>query len=473
MRRLLNFIVIMMTVLSLSNYKKNNNDVVNVTNKRQLFFDTTLINEEQTTATLGLNKPVREGVVATFDDYWQGNCCDYFNVFEDVDDNGVKFYRMYYIGRWIYSDVYEDVLRVCYAYSYDAINWIFPELHLRTVNGNDNNNVILSEEDQAFDNFFVFKDSNPNCNPNERYKALAEFFVLGQYTELRSWVSKDGINWSLKGTVLNATQGTFDSLNTCYYDFELQKYVMYSRNMIDGYRSIQYATSDDFTNWTNPIPLVYADGKMMHMYTNNISKYYRANDYYIGLPTRYHSPTEDNSQNRVTDNMLMYSRDGLTFNRYDETYILNRPQDDLNWTYGDSYFASGMLETIDENGNKVLNFYTPENRFSTFGSNLSRYSLRADGFISYEANHRLAKVVTKPIKFDKTNFYLNYLTNVGGFINVKFLNSQGEKLLDKTISGNSTDELIFDEQEIELIANKEIVIEFELYDAKLFSYYFG
>lgn len=450
-----------------------------VSGRRQLFLDTQLIDEEKTTAEAVLNSPVRGEEVILFNDPWQGNCCDYFTVFEDTDEKGVKFYRLYYIGRWIYSDVYPDVLRICYAYSYDGYNWEFPKLGLREVDGSKDNNVLLDDTDQLFDNFFVFKDTNPDCNPDERYKALGEYYAyLGGPVELRAWTSPDGIHWTCKGTVLPNGTGTFDSLNTCYYDAELNKYVMYSRNMYyttDGlpYRSIQRSESKDFYNWSTPVYLTYADGQYMQMYTNNISRYYRAPEYYVGYPTRYTSPDESpTGADRVTDSIFMFSRDGYSFDRTSETWILNRPEDDINWTYGDSYFAAGIVQTKDAFGNDVMSFYTNEDRFSETGTKFVKYDLRLDGFMSYNALGKSAQVLTKPIKFSEGSLSLNYRAGVSGKVVVSLEDKNGNTLLESTLTGDFTDKVVFDETQLEPFRNKGLVLKIQLHDAQVYSYIF-
>lgn len=455
-------------------------NAADVSGQRQLFLDTELVDENKTTADAVLNSPVRTEEVILFDDPWQGNCCDYFTTFEDVDENGNKFYRMYYIGRWIYSDIYPDILRICYAYSYDGYDWIFPELGLREINGSKNNNILLDHTDQQFDNFFVFKDTNPDCNPQERYKALAENYILGAMTELRAWVSPDGINWTCKGTVMPSGTGTFDSLNTCSYDEKLGKYVMYSRNQINNengvmYRAIQRSESDDFYNWTTPVALTYNDGKDMQMYTNNISRYYRAPQYYIGYPTRYTSPDEISSdKNRVTDSIFMYSRDGFNFERKAETWILNRPNDGINWTYGDSYFSAGILQTKDAYGNDVMSFYTNEDRFSDTGTKMVKYDMRLDGFVSYNALGKTSEVYTKPLMFQGGALSLNYQTGVGGRVVVSLEDKNGKTILKSDVlTGDFTDRVIFDESQLEKVKGKGVVLKIQLYDAKVYSYMFG
>lgn len=450
-----------------------------ISGSRQLFLDTLLINEEKTTAQATLNSPVRSEEVILFNDPWQGNCCDYFTVFEDIDKNGVKFFRLYYIGRWIYSEEYPDVLRICYAYSYDGYNWEFPNLGLREVNGNKNNNVILDDTDQLFDNFFVFKDSNPECDPSEKYKALGEYYeYLGGPVDLRAWVSPDGINWTCKGTVMAPGMGTFDSLNTCYYDDAINKYVLYSRNMFYdaqgiSYRAIQRSESDDFYTWSAPKFISYADGENMQMYTNNISRYYRAPQYYIGHPTRYTSPDEISpGADRVTDSIFIFSRDGLAFERTSETWILNRPKDDINWTYGDSYFAAGILQTKDAFGNDVMSFYTNEDRFSETGTKFVKYDMRLDGFVSYDALGCNADVVTKPVKFSAGSLYLNYRTGIGGEIVVSLEDKNGATLLKTTLTGDFTDKLVFNDEQLAPFKDKGIVLKIQLRDAQVYSYMF-
>lgn len=58
----------------------------------------------------------------------------------------------------------------------DIFNWTKLSLHICKVNGSDGNNIISDlstvHHGQSIDNFMVFKDTNPNCGDDKRYKAI-------------------------------------------------------------------------------------------------------------------------------------------------------------------------------------------------------------------------------------------------------------------------------------------------------------
>jgi len=58
----------------------------------------------------------------------------------------------------------------CYAESKDGIRWTRPELGFVEFNGSKNNNIM--RDGVGTHNFTPFKDTNPDCAPDARYKAF-------------------------------------------------------------------------------------------------------------------------------------------------------------------------------------------------------------------------------------------------------------------------------------------------------------
>ena len=100
----------------------------------------------------------------------------------------------------------------CYAESEDGIHWNKPELWLCDFEGSGRNNIVWMGP--ASHNFTPFKDSDPDCKAQARYKALG---VDG--SGLLPFQSPDGIHWSLiqdepspsgttsEGRIWNFTEG--------------------------------------------------------------------------------------------------------------------------------------------------------------------------------------------------------------------------------------------------------------------------
>ena len=136
--------------------------------RRELFVDKHLVDVVKGDVELRLNKPVAHEVVMIHDKPWEGNTCGYHTIFKDG-----HLYRMYYRG-WGHDDKTQRQLHpavVCYAESRDGIHWSRPSLGLVVFNGSKDNNIIL--EGLGSHNFTPFKDTNPDCPPQARYKAVA------------------------------------------------------------------------------------------------------------------------------------------------------------------------------------------------------------------------------------------------------------------------------------------------------------
>ena len=233
-----------------------------------------------------LHAPTRHEVAIKYDQLWEGNASGYATVFQDGD-----IYRMYYRGhRYLVDDkplrqAQSEV--VCYAESRDGIKWVKPSLELFEWNGSKANNIIWLGGPETH-NFAPFIDTNPDCRPDERYKAIG-----GTVTSkgLLTFKSADGVHWSKKSDGPVVTKGAFDSHNTCFWDAERERYAMYVRYFsageFKGLRSIGMSYSTDFTEWSDPVGLIYPGSPPQQMYTNQIAPYYRAPHILMGFPTRY------------------------------------------------------------------------------------------------------------------------------------------------------------------------------------------
>ena len=58
----------------------------------------------------------------------------------------------------------------CYAESRDGFHWVKPELGLFEFEGSKKNNIVYSVP--RLDNFTPFKDTNPDCPPDERTRPV-------------------------------------------------------------------------------------------------------------------------------------------------------------------------------------------------------------------------------------------------------------------------------------------------------------
>ena len=175
--------------------------VIGIGSRRELFVDDCLIERLDGGAKLLLHRPVPREVSLVHDKPWEGNTCAYFTIFQDG-----AIYRMYYRGQ-IYSvqsgkREYRDV--ACYAESKDGILWTRPELGLFEFEGSKQNNIVWDNGDRV-DTWAPFKDTNPGCTPQAKYKAL-----LHWPSGLTGYQSADAIHWSPITTNAIITEGDFD-----------------------------------------------------------------------------------------------------------------------------------------------------------------------------------------------------------------------------------------------------------------------
>jgi len=267
-------------------------DPIDIGSRRELFVDQALIERLDGRAELRLHHPTPREVAITFEKPWEGNASGYPTVFQDGD-----VYRMYYRGHRYIID--PPPLRqaqsevVCYAESRDGIHWVKPNLGLfdwpATMNntGTKESNICWRGGYETH-NFAPFKDTNPACPPDQRYKAVGGTTAS---KGLLTFKSADGIHWSKLSDGPVVTKGAFDSHNTVFWDPDRQRYAMYMRYFSEGefkgLRSIGMSHSTDFTTWSEPVGLTYPNSPPQQMYTNQIAPYYRAPHLLLGFPTRF------------------------------------------------------------------------------------------------------------------------------------------------------------------------------------------
>ncbi|MCB1093697.1 MAG: hypothetical protein KDL87_19310, partial [Verrucomicrobiae bacterium] len=211
---------------------------VDIGSRLELMVDDSLIESQSENARFELHHPTPREIVFTYDKPWEGSGCGYQSIFKDGDK-----YRMYYKA-W-HLDVQEKKLGpnnsnfTCYAESDDGIHWRKPDLGLHEFQGSKSNNLILTG--RGTHNFTAFKDSNPACPPEARYKALGGTGGVGK--GLLYFRSADGIHWEMAQDAPVITEGAFDSQNLAFWDSHRGEYRAYWRIFSTGVRAIRTATS--------------------------------------------------------------------------------------------------------------------------------------------------------------------------------------------------------------------------------------
>jgi hypothetical protein len=171
------------------------------------------------------------------------------------------------------------------------------------------------------------------------------------------------------------------------------------------------------------------------------------------------------------------------FQRWNEGFLRPGIEREGTWHYGHQYIAWHVVETRSaiEGAPNELSLYASESYWTGNSSEVRRYTLRLDGFVSVSAPFAGGELVTKPLTFSGSKLTLNFSTSAAGSIRVELQNSDG-----KPISGFSfadCQEVFGDELErtvtwkgegdLGSLAGQPVCIRFALRDADLYSFKFG
>lgn len=448
------------------------------------FWDYYLVDKQKTTARLSVNSPKKEEVVFRHKNPL-GREIFYPVVFRDGD-----IYRMYYGTGFRYKDpetgkFYERKLLTCYAESRDGLQWDFPALDVY-----EGTNCVLRHPDESRVGFDVFKDTNPACDPAERYKGITRVRDGGKSFAtsgaLVSYVSPDGIHFKRKGDVLREP-GKFDSLNTVFWDQIDGEYKVYYRDYQNGLRAIFLITSKDFVHWEKQGAIRFDDEEPTQLYTNNIMRYPDAPQIFIGLPVRYtersgewipsfdHLPDPDSRKWRLsmqtrfayalTDALFMTSRDGVHWHKFNEAIADGGIESPRTWKYGDCYFSHGFLM-----GEDTVSCYAVDSAWDSETVDMVRYSFRKDGFASFKSGWEESVICTKPFSFEGARFFLNFRTSAAGAIHIQLTDEAGNENHSCEIFGNSVCREIAFEKPLSQFSDRSVTMKITLKDAEVFSF---
>ncbi len=482
---------------------------VDIGSRLELFIDGYLIENLTGKASLRLHHPVPQEIVISHDAPWEGNGSGYHSIFRDGD-----LYKMYYKA-WqieVASKAPTHSIYCCYAESDDGIHWRKPDLGLYEFQGSKANNIVfirgwMDGANADGGHPAVFKDDNPHAEPDALYKA-----ILRSQGErgLIAFKSPDGIHWKAMRTDPVITDGAFDSQNLAFWDGVNGVYRAYWRYFDEetdsarnrGVRAIRTATSKDFIHWSDPSDLQYVDSPREHLYTNQIKPYYRAPHLFIGFPTRYidrgwsesmkalperahriwRSGISERYGTALTEGLLMASRDGVLFNRWNEAFLRPGIERKGTWNYGQQYIGWSVVETSSalEGAPNELSLYAVENYWTGTSCDLRRYTLRIDGFVSVTAPMSGGELVTKPLIFKGKELVLNFSSSAAGEIRVQMEDIHGRPFPGYAFSdcppvfGDTLERIVKWENGSDLssLEGRTIRLRFLLKDADLYSFQF-
>ena len=479
--------------------------IVEIGNRRELFIDDCLIDRLEGGAAQRLHSPVRREAAIVTGEPWEGCCCAFATVAPCE-----RGHRLYYRGWQISLDDFDGTTTsrpptMCVAESSDGIHWERLPVNSFEYDGKRENNIIwmgVGEDHLGMHGFAPFLDTNPDCPPDQRWKAVGggwRYVHNGIYL----MVSPDGIQWSLASGEPFLAGYSLDSLNTVHWISEEKCYRIFLRHYTEGVykgiRNIMTATSTDFKNWSTPVELDFGDTPAEHLYDNNLVRYHRAPHIWLGFPTRYMDrpwgptlealPETEHRLHRktamgrfgtvLTEPLLMCSRDGRVFQRWQEAFLRPGLRSQDSWTYGDNYLAWGMIETDSDlpGGGKELSMYVTEHYGRGQSSTLRRCTLRIDGFVSIHAPMKGGELVTRPLAFTGERLSLNISTSAGGGARVEIQEADGRPIAGYTES--DCEEILGDTLDytvrwkggtgVGALADRPVRLRFILRDADLYS----
>ena len=495
--------------------------MINISNRRECFFDNFLINEEKTTAEKRLHKPVRRNVILELDRPWEG---DYNTFFCPIFAEGI--WRMYYTSTLSSTEKY-----VSYAESKDGQVWIRPSLGIVDFRGSKDNNIILNLEMLAkfeftgFDNFSVFYDENPACPADDKYKMVAWW---QGHASLIALFSADGIHFTKSRFITD--DGEFDSQNRAFWSKEHNKYFCYFRgehepgeeiSIIDRsftdktanalfdpekfllrepgdgtfsfMRDVRVIESDDFVNWSLQKRINY-NGADFQMYNNVIFPYPRAPHIFIGFTLRYVERKawtknydelcgKESRLERIkrmarlglaiSDGVFMSSRNGYDFTKYDEALLPPPAENPDAFVYGDGTASPALIEIPSEipgADNEYMLILRESFRPANGFNKLVKYTTRLDGFVSRHAGGEEKLLVTKEFTYDGEALYANIATSARGYAYFT-LKCGDEEYVSYETFGNKVDKRIhfLDDKAVKKLSGNPVILEVKMYDTDLYS----
>jgi hypothetical protein len=455
-------------------------------NRRELFVDPYLVERLAGGARLTLHPPKREEVVFQVQGPLENACSGVYNVL--VQDQGR--YLLYYRGHYPLGDAGGDESgrqTANVAISEDGRHFTRPELGLYDLGDGGRNNVVWQGV-QAH-NLVAFRDTNPACAPDQRFKAVGGCGSGNLY----ALASPDGLRWRLLQDSPLAIPGAFDSANVPFWDSALGRYRLFSRFFEEGRgRAIQSCVSDDFLHWSQPLPHRYdAGAPVEQFYTNATVPVPGAEHILLSFPMRYvaerttpvadisamHYPgTGQPGMAGMTDAVMMSSRDGVHWHRPFPEAWLRPGLDERNWTHRNTCPAIGILPLRETEWSMYVSehYGWPDNR-------LRRLSLRPWGFASVNAGHAGGSLLTRPLLFNGRELRINFSTSAVGSVAIELQHADGRPVPGRALGdmpplyGDGLDAPVAwaTGSDLAPLAGRPVRLRIELKDADLFALRFA
>jgi hypothetical protein len=442
--------------------------------EKQLFLDDAFIDKMEGVK-LTVNRPQATGEnCVPVDKPWEAR---HINCFGEsvIEIDGVC--RLYYTA---WDNQGRGLL--CVATSQDGITWEKPALDVVPFGDIAKTNIVYPDAScPKLEGYFfgtcVFRDTNPRCPPEQRYKLING--------DSSTWVfaSPDGLHF--KPMFDKPSFRPADTNNVCFFDERIGRYVAYMRSF-RGLRVVGRCEFDDLANFGQDRIVFASDAedreqldrtRFDHVapYNSSALKYPYAANAYVMFPSMFYHFPEPPVGKVPNDGIAIIhfgaSRDGIHWTRPDRTpYLALREGENGH------YMASGMIRRGDQ-----LYLYYGVNH-NTHGmplnplDHISRAVLRLDGFVSADAGAE-GTLTTIPITFSGTRLELNV---AGAAVRVGLLDEQGQAMAGfgtgdcDPIQGDHIARRVtwHGQDQLTRLAGRTVRLQFEMSQAKLYAFQF-
>ncbi len=413
-----------------------------------------------------------------------GSACPFDDgVFYDPSDH---LFKMWYMGGfWGHTML---------ATSEDGLHWKRPPFDVEP----GTNIVIPWRPEFLRDAFSPWLDWNAT-SPEERWKAFLYARVLTppnpkRLGESYLYTSPDGIHWQRRATV----EGHVDDNTTIFYNPFRKKWVMSVRRSVrERGRARLYFEADSFLQLadmkTND-PVFWSGADRLDPPDPQIQK---ATQLYCLSPVAYESimlgafaihygPENDECAKgqfpKLTEIELGYSRDGFHFSRPDRTSFIAASRQEGAWDRGYVRPIGSVCTVV---GDRLYFYYcgfsgvapNGQKHFYAGGSTHVAF-LRRDGFASMDANADECELVTRPVTFQGTHFFVNAAA-AQGEVRAEILDENGHPIppftaqncspitVDKTLQAVQWE----DAKDLSTLRGRPVRIRFVLKNASLYSFW--
>lgn len=351
---------------------------------------------------------------------------------------------------------------ICYATSKDGISWDKPELGIVQYNQSKDNNILWRGSGDTGEHWGgphgsgIFKDLREQ-DPDRLYKAILKGRILSVS------FSADGIHW---GPPIASPEADVagDTHNNAFWAPTLNKYVGITRSWgKEKGRQVVRIESEDFIKWTKAEVVLEGINKNQQTYAMPVFYY---GGVYLGLVAIHDQQTD-----RVWTE-LTWSPDTKKWNRVSPgTPLIPNSQNKLDYDYGCVYTCAYPVFLKDE-----IRLYYGGSDYLHYGwrnGSLCLATLRPDGFAGYEQeiNEKSAVITTTPVPYSGQDILITTDVGKDGWLKTYIIDDQGKALTEATeIRDNASNMVLHFPEKINL---ENIRLQFEIYNAKIYSFRFS